>query len=84
MVRADSSQMFPKVREVPKSDVSHRLRARCTACGHKGATSQHPDSGVADVGFLPFPTRYERSNSESNGGHWAGWRRLRANEHAVK
>jgi hypothetical protein len=29
--------------------------ARCTACGHKGATIQHPGWGGADVGFLPFP-----------------------------
>jgi hypothetical protein len=36
------------------SDVLQR-RARCTACGHKGATLQHPGWGGADVGFLPFP-----------------------------
>jgi hypothetical protein len=36
---------------------SDKLRqcARCTACGHKGATIQHPRWGGADVGFLPFP-----------------------------
>ena len=33
-----------------------RQRARCTACGRKGATLQHPGWGGADVGFLPFPT----------------------------
>ena len=32
-----------------------RQRARCTRCGHKGATIQHPGWGGADVGFLPFP-----------------------------
>jgi hypothetical protein len=37
---------------------SDKLRqcARCTACGHKGATIQHPGWGGADIGFLPFPT----------------------------
>ena len=36
---------------------SDKLRqcARCTACGRKGATLQHPGWGGADVGFLPFP-----------------------------
>jgi hypothetical protein len=29
--------------------------ARCTACGHKGATLQHPGWGGSDIGFLPFP-----------------------------
>jgi hypothetical protein len=32
-----------------------RERARCTRCGHKGATIQHPGWGGADIGFLPFP-----------------------------
>ena len=32
-----------------------RQRARCTACGNKGATIQHPSWGGADSGFLPFP-----------------------------
>ena len=27
----------------------------CTACGHKGATIQHPGWGGANIGFLPFP-----------------------------
>ncbi len=36
------------------SDTLRRC-ARCTACGHKGATIQHPGWGGADVGFLPFP-----------------------------
>jgi hypothetical protein len=37
---------------------SDRLRqgARCTECGHLGATLQRPAWGGADVGFLPFPT----------------------------
>jgi hypothetical protein len=36
---------------------SDRLRqcARCTACGHKGATLQHPGWGGGSTGFLPFP-----------------------------
>jgi hypothetical protein len=36
---------------------SDKLRqcARCTACGHKGATIQHPGWGGADIGFLPLP-----------------------------
>jgi hypothetical protein len=33
-----------------------RQRARCTRCGHKGASIQHPGWGGAHVGFLPFPT----------------------------
>ena len=32
-----------------------RRSARCTACGHKGATIQRPSWGGTDVGFLPFP-----------------------------
>jgi hypothetical protein len=38
---------------------SDKLRqcARCTACGHKGATIQRPGWGGADVGFLPFPVK---------------------------
>jgi hypothetical protein len=37
---------------------SDKLRrcARCTACGHKGATLQHPGWAGAQVGFQPFPT----------------------------
>jgi hypothetical protein len=34
-----------------------RQRARCTACGNKGATIQHPGWGGADIGFLPFPVQ---------------------------
>jgi len=36
---------------------SDKLRhsARCTLCGHKGATIQRPSWGGKDVGFLPFP-----------------------------
>jgi len=33
-----------------------RRSARCTACGHKGATIQHPGWGGQNVGFLSFPT----------------------------
>jgi hypothetical protein len=36
---------------------SDKLRrcARCTACGHKGATIQHPGWVDTNVGFQPFP-----------------------------
>lgn len=36
---------------------SDRLRhsARCTKCGHKGATLQHPSFAGKDMGFEPFP-----------------------------
>jgi hypothetical protein len=36
---------------------SDRLRqsARCTKCGHKGATLQHPGWAGAHIGFQPFP-----------------------------
>ena len=46
----------PVIRWGPNTS-SDKLRrcARCTACGHKGATLQHPGWGGADVGFLPFP-----------------------------
>jgi hypothetical protein len=33
-----------------------RERARCTACGHKGATIQHPGWGGEHIGFMTFPT----------------------------
>jgi hypothetical protein len=33
-----------------------RRRARCTACGHKGATLQHPGWAGELVGFQPFPS----------------------------
>jgi hypothetical protein len=37
---------------------SDKLRqcARCTACGHKGATIQHPGWAGEHIGFMPFPT----------------------------
>jgi hypothetical protein len=36
---------------------SDRLRqsARCTQCGHKGATLQHPGWAGTHIGFQPFP-----------------------------
>jgi hypothetical protein len=36
---------------------SDRLResARCTKCGHKGATLQHPGWAGTHIGFQPFP-----------------------------
>jgi hypothetical protein len=38
---------------------SDRLRqcTRCTGCGSKGATLQHPSWGGNSVGFMPFPDR---------------------------
>ena len=33
-----------------------RERVRCTGCGSKGATIQHPGWGGNSIGFLPFPT----------------------------
>ena len=37
---------------------SDKLRrcVRCTACGHKGATLQHPGWAGAQIGFQPFPS----------------------------
>jgi len=32
-----------------------RKNARCTECGHKGATLSHPGWGGSQRGFLPFP-----------------------------
>jgi hypothetical protein len=36
---------------------SDKLRqcARCTACGHKGATIQHLGWAGEHIGFMPFP-----------------------------
>jgi hypothetical protein len=46
----------PVIRWGPNTSSDKLWRcARCTACGHKGATLQHPGWGGADVGFLPFP-----------------------------
>jgi len=36
------------------SDVLRQC-ARCTACGHPGATIQRPSWSGANIGFLPFP-----------------------------
>jgi hypothetical protein len=38
---------------------SDKLRrcARCTACGHKGATLQHPGWAGEQIGFQPFPSQ---------------------------
>jgi hypothetical protein len=43
---------------------SDKLRqcARCTACGSKDATIQHPGWGGEHVGFLPFPVAVVRAN----------------------
>jgi hypothetical protein len=37
---------------------SDKLRqcARCTSCGSKGATLEHPTWGGNSIGFMPFPT----------------------------
>jgi len=40
---------------VPQGVVKLRRCARCTECGHKGATILHPGWGGADVGFQPYP-----------------------------
>jgi ribosomal protein S14 len=32
-----------------------RQRARCTACGHKGASLRHPSWVASGVDFQPFP-----------------------------
>ena len=39
------------------SDVSDKLRQcpRCTSCGNKGATIQHPGWAGSQIGFQPFP-----------------------------
>src|SRR6516165_11167000 len=33
-----------------------RAAARCTGCGNKGATVQHPGWAGNHIGFQPFPT----------------------------
>jgi hypothetical protein len=55
---------IPVIRWGPGAS-SDKLRrcARCTACGHKGATIQHPGWGGADIGFLPFPVVSPARNS---------------------
>jgi hypothetical protein len=37
---------------------SDKLRqcARCTSCGNRGATIQHPGWADKNIGFQPFPT----------------------------
>jgi hypothetical protein len=40
-----------------------RQRARCTSCGKKGATIQHPGWGGNDVGFMPFPVACSETGS---------------------
>ena len=41
-----------------------RNNARCTACGHKGATLSHPGWGGTHVGFLPFPVSPSRRRGD--------------------
>jgi hypothetical protein len=40
-----------------------RQRARCTKCGHKGATLQHPGWAGTHIGFQPFPAPVDSSRS---------------------
>jgi len=35
-----------------------RRSARCTACGHRGATLQRPSWSDAATGFQPFPANF--------------------------
>ena len=39
-----------------------RQRARCTKCGHKGATLQHPGWAGTHIGFQPFPISVDSSS----------------------
>jgi hypothetical protein len=39
-----------------------RQRARCTKCGHKGASSQNPGWAGTHIGFQPFPASVESSS----------------------
>ena len=39
-----------------------RQRARCTKCGHRGATLQHPGWAGTHIGFQPFPMPVESSS----------------------
>jgi hypothetical protein len=52
-----SSRFLEFVRLSDAGVSSDKLRqcARCTACGHKGATIQHPGWGGEHLGFMPFP-----------------------------
>jgi hypothetical protein len=47
---------------------SDKLRscARCTACGNRGATIQHPGWVDISVGFQPFPTSSDAANVLQN------------------
>jgi hypothetical protein len=44
---------------------SDKLRAavRCTSCGGKGATVQHPGWAGNHIGFCPFPTNVSDENA---------------------
>jgi len=44
------------------SDVLRRS-ARCTSCGHKGATLTHPSWAGLNVGFAPFPVDSTSENT---------------------
>jgi hypothetical protein len=41
-----------------------RQRARCSACGSRGATIQHPGWAGNNVGFQPFPTQPKDSTPQ--------------------
>jgi hypothetical protein len=45
MIRWDAGVSSDKLRQC----------ARCSTCGNKGATIQHPGWGGNSIGFLPFP-----------------------------
>ena len=46
-----------------------RQQARCTACGHKGATIQQPRRRGANTGFLPFPTQTPSASGGATSHH---------------
>jgi hypothetical protein len=45
-----------------------RAGARCTSCGGKGATLQHPGWAGNHIGFYPFPTSNADETREGNIG----------------
>ena len=45
-----------------------RAGARCTSCGSKGATLQHPGWAGNHIGFCPFPTSNADETREGNIG----------------
>jgi hypothetical protein len=45
-----------------------RAGARCTSCGGKGSTLQHPGRAGNHIGFCPFPTSNADETREGNIG----------------